>query len=162
MELKAAYNYEHMLFTVAAIYVTPAGTVGYVDADGTQHPLTTVIGGTWNDYALTIDVKSGKGTLYVNGDEAGTFDLPDTTASGAKMHGATVVQFNQAGATKQNGDCLYVDDFFANELTNVSRTLEDTSANQTTLGRFMAIVRKIIEIDGEQVELVEWGWIPGL
>ena len=162
MELKAAYNYTHMLFTVAAIYVTPAGTVGYVDADGTQHVLTTVKAGSWNDYALAFDVETGKGTLYVNGVFAGSFDLPDTTESGAKMHGVTVVQFNQMAATIGTYDCLYVDDFYANELVNMVRSVEDPVVEESVLGRFVTIVRKVIEIGGEIVELVEWGWIPGL
>lgn len=162
MELKAAYNYTHMLFTVAAIYVTPAGTVGYVDADGTQHVLTTVKAGSWNDYALAFDVETGKGTLYVNGVFAGSFDLPDTTESGAKMHGVTVVQFNQMAATIGTYDCLYVDDFYANELVTMVRSVEDPVVEESVLGRFVTIVRKVIEIGGEIVELVEWGWIPGL
>lgn len=171
MELKAAYNYDHMKFTIAAIFVAPGGSVGYVGADGTQHVLTNVVAGSWNDYAVSFDVSAGTGTLYVNGSEAGTFTLPSETTvydlhgnekNYAEVHGVTAVQFNQAAATSARGDCVYVDDFFANELTGVSRALEEDSAAQTTIGRFMAIVRKIIEVDGEQVELVEWGWVPGL
>ena len=54
-----------------------------------------------------------------------------------------------------------MDDFFANELTGVSRSLEQ-APTESTIGRFMTIIRMIIEVDGEQVELTEWGWVPGL
>jgi len=171
MELKAAYNYDHMKFAIAAVFVTPSGSVGYVDADGTQHVLTTVVAGTWNDYAVSFDISAGTGTLYVNGDNVGSFTLPSETPvydlhgnvkDYAEMHGVTAVQFNQAGATQSRGDCVYVDDFYANELMEVSRTLEDDSAAQSVIGRFMTIVRKLIEVDGEQVEIVEWAWVPGL
>ncbi|MBQ3134797.1 MAG: exo-alpha-sialidase [Oscillospiraceae bacterium] len=163
MELKAAYNYDHMKFAVAAIFVTPSGSVGYVDADKNQHILTTVVAGSWNDYALTFDVSTGKGALYVNGKLAGSeFDLPDVQASGGAMHGVTAVQFNQMAATSNVGDCMYADDFFVNELPVVSRTLEEDTVSKTPLGRFMAIVRKIITMGEEEVEIVEWGWVPGL
>ena len=162
MELKAGYNYEHMQFTVAAIFVTPSGSVGYVDADKTQHVLTTVTAGSWNDYALSFDVATGKGTLYVNGSDVGTFDLPELEKDVDLVHGATVVQFNQAAATGENIDCLYVDDFYAHELVAMTRTVEEPEVEKTLIGRFMAIVRKVIEINGETVELVEWGWVPGL
>ena len=69
---------------------------------------------------------------------------------------------NQNAATKGQGDCVYVDDFFANELVTMTRTLEEDSAAQTLIGRFMTIVRKVIEVDGELVEIVEWAWVPGL
>ena len=162
MELKAGYNYTHMQFAIAAIFVTPNGSVGYVDADKNQHVLTNVVAGSWNDYALSFDVATEKGTLYVNGTNVGTFDLPELEKDVDLVHGATVVQFNQAAATRANRDCLYVDDFYAHELVAMTRTVEEPEVEQTLLGRFMTIVRQIIEVNGETVELVEWGWVPGL
>ena len=170
MELKSAYNYEHMKFTIAAIYVTPGGSVGYVDANKVQHELCTVEAGSWNDYAVSFDVSAGTATLYVNGTSAGNFALPSETPvydlSGnvveyADVHGVTVVQFNQAATTSPKGDCLYVDDFYANELVDMNRSLE-APAEQTLLGRFVSIVIKVIEVGGELVEISQWGWIPGL
>ena len=164
MELKAAYNFTHMLHTVAAFSVTPNGTV-YVWNGSNKQAVTTVVAGSWNDYALSFDVNTGKGTLYVNGQPAGgEFTLPGTLLEKDidLVHGVTAVSFNQIAGTSKNGDCLYVDDFYVNELVDMNRSVEEPEVDQTLIGRFMTIVRKIVEINGEKVELVEWGWVPGL
>ncbi len=163
MELKAAYNFTHMLHTIAAFSVTPSGTV-YVWNGSNKVAVTTVVAGSWNDYALDYDVNTGKGVLYVNGKPAGdAFTLPGSLLEKDidLVHGVTAVSFNQIAGTSKNGDCLYVDDFYANELATVARSLEETTV-PSVLGRFMTIVRKVIEVNGERVELVEWGWVPGL
>lgn len=164
MELKAAYNFTHMQHTIAAFSVTPNGTV-YVWNGANKVAVATVVAGSWNDYALSYDVSTGKGALCVNGDVvAKDFTLPGTLLEKDidLVHGVTAVSFNQVAYTSKNGDCLYVDDFYVNELVNMNRTVEEPEVDQTLIGRFMTIVRKIIEVNGETVELVEWGWVPGL
>ena len=108
---------------------------------------------------------TGKGTLCVNGDVvAKDFTLPGTLLEKDidLVHGVTAVSFNQIAGTSKNGDCLYVDDFYVTELVTMNRSVEEPVVEQSLLGRFMTIVRKIINVNGEQVELVEWGWVPGI
>ena len=44
----------------------------------------------------------------------------------------------------------------------MARSVEEPVVDVSLLGRFMTIIRNIIEVNGERVELVEWGWVPGI
>jgi len=136
MELKAAYNYTHMQHTLAAFALSPDGTVSLCSDEG-KTAVTKVEPGTWNDFAISFDIASGKGQLTVNGKAVRDITL-ETDETMYPLEGGkpveyhqedvvreiTCVQFNQAEATADMGDCLYVDDFYATELTSaLSRTV---------------------------------------
>ena len=130
MELKAAYNYDHMKLTLAAVAFGPDGTVS-VCSDSGKTAVTKVTPGTWNDIAVSFDIAADTGCLYVNGKAVGDIELKTTQImypyekGGPKeyvmdngIQEVTCVQFNQLEGTESKGDCLYVDDFYATDLTD--------------------------------------------
>ena len=130
MELKAAYNFTYMQHTLAAFALSPDGTVSVCSDEG-KTAVAKVEPGTWNDFAISFDIASGKGTLTVNGKIVSDIELetdetmyPHENGKPVEYHQENVVreitcvQFNQSEATADMGDCLYVDDFYATELTS--------------------------------------------
>ncbi len=147
MELKAAYNYTHMQHTLAAFALSPDGTVSLCSDEG-KTAVTKVQPGTWNDFAISFDIASGMGKLYVNGKVVSDITLetdetmyPHEMGKPVEYHQEdvvreiTCVQFNQAEATPDMGDCLYVDDFYATELTSaLDRTIYNIAFDDVKQG----------------------------
>ncbi len=133
LELKAAYNYDHMKLTLAAVAFSPDGTVS-ICSDSGKTAVTKVTVGVWNDIAISFDIAAKAGKLYVNGAEVCDITLKTTQImtpyekGGRKeykmedsIREVTCVQFNQLKGTDSMGDCLYVDDFYATDLTTPIR-----------------------------------------
>ena len=129
LELKAAYNYDHMKLTLAAVELAPDGTVS-ICSDNGKTAVAKVTVGEWNDIAISFDIAADMGKLYVNGKAVGDIKLKTSQVMYPYEKGGpveykmengiqevTCVQFNQIKATDSMSDSLYVDDFYATELT---------------------------------------------
>ena len=132
LELKAAFNFVHLQHTLIAVAIAPDGTISLCYKEGGKVPVAKVEPGTWNDIAVSFDIAKGMGKLTVNG-KVVSDDVKLMTSQtmhlwqpGDKYVERTdedvvreicAIQFNQIEATKDTGDCLYVDDFYAMELT---------------------------------------------
>ncbi|MBQ3556280.1 MAG: S-layer homology domain-containing protein [Oscillospiraceae bacterium] len=149
MELKAAYNFVHLRHTLAAVSIAGDGTVSLCYKTGSK-AVAKVEPGTWNDIALSFDIAKGMGKLTVNGKVvADDVKLMTDQEMNLWMGGdkyvsrtdqgvvreITAVEFNQIEATQANGDCLYVDDFYATELTSaLDRAADNISFADVTKG----------------------------
>ena len=147
LELKAAYNYDHMKLTLAAVAISPDGTVS-ICSDNGKTAVTKVAPGTWNDFAISFDIAADMGKLYVNGKAVGDIALKTTQIMTPYEKGGpveykmengiqevTCVQFNQLKATDSMGDCLYVDDFYATDLTTpIQRSTYEIAFNDVKQG----------------------------
>ncbi|MBQ3135433.1 MAG: S-layer homology domain-containing protein [Oscillospiraceae bacterium] len=128
LELKAGFNFTHMQHTLAAVAVNGDGTVALC-YDNEKIPVAKVTPGSWNDYAISFDIATGMGKLSVNGKVVSDIKLETGEYMFGEMRQDVVreiscVQFMQTSATAGVGDCLYVDDFYATELTSaLSRTV---------------------------------------
>ena len=122
--------------------IAPDGTISLCYKDGKQ-AVAKVEPGTWNDIAVSFDIGSNMGKLYVNGklvaDNIKLMTSLDTNLwmGGDKYEARTfedvvreicAIQFMQTEATKDTGDCLYVDDFYAIELTQPLNRATDNIA----------------------------------
>ena len=138
LELKAAYNFVYLQHALMAVSFAPDGTVSICYKDGKQ-AVAKVEPGTWNDVALSFDIAGKMGKLTVNGKVVkegiklmtGQTMYPVTKDGPVEMYHEDVVreicavQFSQVEATQANGDCLYVDDFYAIELTEALNRAAD-------------------------------------
>ena len=129
-EVKAAFNFVYLRHSMASVVFSPDGTVslGY---DSGKVAVGKVEPGTWNDIAVSFDIGADTGALYINGVKVSDIKLKhdqDTKVqiSGTNYQARTdkdvireicAVEFNQIETTRENGDSLYVDDFYATELT---------------------------------------------
>ncbi len=140
-ELKAAYNFVYLQHALMAVSFAPDGTVSICYKDS-KVPVAKVEPGTWNDVALSFDIGAKMGRLTVNGkvvkDDVKLMTSqvmsPVTKNGPVRMDQEDVVreicavQFSQVEGTQVNGDCLYVDDFYATELTEaLNRATENIS-----------------------------------
>ena len=127
-ELKSAYNFTYLHYTLAAFSVAPDGSV-YVCTDSGKSKVGTVAPDTWNDFAVSFDVATGKGTVLINGKSAGSFELMD------KGGMVTAVQVSASNKSASVGTCVFVDDFYAAEVTELALgthiypTFNDVSAD---------------------------------
>jgi len=123
MTLKAGYNFNHLQNSVAAVAISGDGTVSIAYTDGTKNAAAKVRPGSWVDLAISFDIASKTGKLYVNGEAAGDIKLNldgplyDGINEGA-LREVTCVQFVQPVATGNKASVLYVDDFYNTELTS--------------------------------------------
>ncbi len=129
-ELKAAYNFDYLTLALATVAIAPDGTISLCYEDG-KVAVAKVAPGTWNDIAVSFDIEADMGKLYINGEVVSDITLKtgqvitprDKNGQMLPVEQEDVVreicavQFSQIEGTTDTGDCLYVDDFYAVELT---------------------------------------------
>ena len=129
-EVKAAYNFDYLTLALATVAIAPDGTISLCYESGKQ-AVAKVEPGTWNDIAVSFDIAADMGRLYVNGKMVSDITLKTNQVITPRdkngqmlpveqedvVREITAIQFAQAEGTKETGDCLYVDDFYAVELT---------------------------------------------
>ncbi len=146
LELKAAFNKTFLRHTMAAVAFSPDGTISLCYEDG-KVAVGKVATDTWFDVAVSFDIAADTGALYINGEKISDIKLKhdqtmevsmvgSTTASGetTAIHHTDVIReiisvmFTQTEANTENGGCIYVDDFYATELTTpIVRTMQNVS-----------------------------------
>ncbi|MBE6956982.1 MAG: hypothetical protein E7450_05980 [Ruminococcaceae bacterium] len=140
-EIKAAYNFVYLRHALASVVFSPDGTVslGY---DSGKKAVAKVTPGTWNDIAVSFDIGADTGALYINGAKVSDIKLKHDQTTEVWMKDGdyqsrtdvdvireiTAVEFLQLEATRENGDSLYVDDFYAIELTTPLNRATDNIA----------------------------------
>ena len=140
-ELRSAYGFDYLVLALATVAIAGDGTISLCYEDGKQ-AVAKVEPGTWNDIAVSFDIAADVGKLYVNGEAVSDIKLKhDQTIYPLDKNNKQLpveqedvirevcaVQFCQTEATKAVGDCLYVDDFYAVELTEpLNRSVNNIS-----------------------------------
>ncbi|MBQ3134824.1 MAG: S-layer homology domain-containing protein [Oscillospiraceae bacterium] len=129
-ELRSAYGFDYLVLALTTLAIAPDGTLSLCYEDG-KVAVGKVEVGVWNDIAISFDIAANQGKLYVNGKAISDIKLKlDQTIYPLDKNNQQLpvkhedviqeicaVQFGQVEATKATGDCLYVDDFYAIELT---------------------------------------------
>jgi len=147
LEVKAAFNFSYLRHALAAVAIAPDGTVSLCYKEG-QKAVAKVEPGTWNDIAISFNIAADMGKLYINGKAVCDIKLETSqlmtplTRDGYVdiLHEDVVreicaIQFNQSEATAATGDCLYVDDFYAVELTKpLNRPADNISFSDVKKG----------------------------
>ncbi len=129
-ELRAAFGFDYLVLALATVAIAPDGTISLC-YEKEKVAVAKVEPGTWNDIAVSFDIEADMGKLYVNGEVVSDIKLKTSQTiyprdkygkNPAVTHEDVIreicsIQFGQLAATKETGDCLYVDDFYAVELT---------------------------------------------
>jgi len=147
-ELKAAYNFDYLTLALATVAFAPDGTVSLCYEDG-KVAVAKVQPGTWNDIAVSFDIAADMGKLYIDGKAVSDIKLKTNQVITPRDKNAQMlpvdqenvvreicaVQFMQTEGTKETGDSLYVDDFYAMELTQpLNRAADDIAFDDVSKG----------------------------
>ncbi|MBQ3135452.1 MAG: S-layer homology domain-containing protein [Oscillospiraceae bacterium] len=129
MYLKAGYNFDGLRHSLAAVAFSPDGTISAAYPDGNV-ALAKVTPGSWVDVAISFDIAANTGALYVDGNKVGDIALNTSAPLLDEMvedviQEITCVQFAQPLLANGQTSFLYVDDFYANELTTALKRNSD-------------------------------------
>jgi len=141
LELKAAFNETFLRHALVAVAFSPDGTVSLCYKDEkdvmTKKAVGKVTPDTWFDVAVSFDIAADTGALYINGAKVSDIDLMRDQRMTPAVVGSyntekqetqefyhtdvvnevISIMFTQTEPNAENGGCIYVDDFYANQLT---------------------------------------------